>query len=163
MLVATDFSECSNAALDKAAFLAKRLGAALDVLHVWEVPVFVPPELNMIEAALGGPTLVDLIEKRAGRKLDAFVAAARERGIAISHSLSERGTPWVVIVRTAEREGHDLVVLGTHGRTGISHTVMGSVAERVVRHSHCPVLTVRSDASSRPASTASVGSELEEH
>jgi nucleotide-binding universal stress UspA family protein len=147
VLAAIDFSECSKPALEKAAMLAARFGAELDVLHVWEAPAFAPPESIMIEGALGGRTLVDLVEKRAGHELDAFVAAHRARGIAIGRALAERGSPSVVILQTAERERCDLLVLGTHGRTGISHAVMGSVAERVVRLSPCPVLTVRGDAS----------------
>jgi nucleotide-binding universal stress UspA family protein len=56
---------------------------------------------------------------------------------------SEGITPWYELVRRAEEYGHDLIVLGTHGRTGLKHAFIGSVAERVVRHASCPVLTVR--------------------
>jgi nucleotide-binding universal stress UspA family protein len=150
ILVAIDFSESSKMALDRASSLATQLEAELDVLNVWEAPAFVPPESVMIEAALGGQTLVDLVEKRSGHDLDAFVAGVRERGVAVGRALSERGAPSQVIVQMADRERYDLLVLGTHGRTGVSRAVMGSVAERVVRHAHCPVLTVRGDLRSRP-------------
>lgn len=150
ILVAIDFSESSKMALDRASSLATQLEAELDVLNVWEAPAFVPPESVMIEAALGGQTLVDLVEKRSGHDLDAFVAGVRERGVAVGRALSERGAPSQVIVQMADRERYDLLVLGTHGRTGVSRAIMGSVAERVVRHAHCPVLTVRGDARSRP-------------
>jgi universal stress protein A len=156
VLVAIDFSDDSKLALEKAAYLATRLGAELDVLHVWEAPVFVPPESIMIEAALGGQTLVDLVEKRSSRELDAFVADARARGISIVRVLSERGQPSLVIVQVAQRGGYDLLVLGTHGRTGLPYAILGSVAERVVRHAHCPVLTVRAAAAGHAPCTESV-------
>jgi nucleotide-binding universal stress UspA family protein len=125
ILVATDFSEAASAALLYGMNLARTLGAQLDVLHV----------VN----DLGGPP-ADL-EAVARHALDALLAGTgrlRARGVLLtSDDAAER------IVSYAREAKADLILIGTHGRTGIAQFFMGSVAQHVVRSAHCPVLTVR--------------------
>lgn len=147
ILVGVDFSDGSTAALDHAAFIAAQLGANLHVLHVWH-----PPELSMpSERTAGGSfdSLESVAESHATRELESFLKSARERGVPVRHWFTELGVPSTTIVNVAARQKYDLIVLGTHGRTGVAHAVLGSVAERVVRRAPCPVLTVRAPAKPR--------------
>ena len=79
----------------------------------------------------------------ARTELDAFVNAHREAGLPVGRVRLEQGEPWIVISDVAARCSYDLVVIGTHGRSGLMHVPLGSVTERVVRQSTIPVLTVR--------------------
>ncbi|HEY3497285.1 MAG TPA: universal stress protein [Polyangiaceae bacterium] len=142
VLVALDFSDGSRAALEQAAFIAKQTRAGLHALHVWQVPEFVPPNARANDAS----TLAKAVETQARRDLDSFVFDARASGIAIDQAFTECGLPSAVIVEVAKRGAYELIVLGTHGRTGIAHALLGSVAERVLRRAPCPVLVVRADA-----------------
>lgn len=110
------------------------------MLHVWEVPTFVPSE---VVVAAQANSLMELARTSAERDLGAFVNDAAHRGKHVHDSCSIPGNPVEVITNTAKNDGYDLVVLGTHGRTGLSRALIGSVAERVVRYAPCPVLTVR--------------------
>jgi nucleotide-binding universal stress UspA family protein len=143
ILVPTDFSPCSSAALDHAAFLAERLDASLEVLHVLEPPQFMAPEVSM--QLPGGPmqTLAQVARAQAGRDMERFLAPLRRRTMLPVRQRIELGDPCDVILRLAEGSRYDLIVIGTHGRTGLAHLLMGSIAEKVVRQSSCPVLTVR--------------------
>ena len=142
ILVPVDFSECSKPALEYAGRLARGIPADLHLLHVWEVPEFVPRVMPG-EAFLDRRALAELVERRAREELDAFVREAEKLEIPIVSTTLACGVPPRSIVESAKRGGYDLLVLGTHGRTGFSHVMLGSVAERVVRHASCPVLTVR--------------------
>ena len=140
ILVPIDFSEPSRAAFDYAVELAKSCGATVDVLHVWEAPNFLPPD-----SAGSVPSLsyAEHVRKAADDALETFVADARGRGIELNASEIQLGRPAHAIAEAALAGGYDLIVLGTHGRTGFSRALIGSVAENVVRHAPCPVLTVR--------------------
>jgi nucleotide-binding universal stress UspA family protein len=140
ILVPVDFSEPAQLALDYAGNVASKLGGTLDLLHVWEMPSFVPP----VAMAIEGMSLADWARKNAQESLDAFVREATSRGVTVRAAHSMPGRAASTIVEFAETEGFDLIVLGTHGRTGLSRMLLGSVAENVVRHAACPVLTVRS-------------------
>ncbi len=142
ILVPVDFSEPSRVAFDYAADLARVLGASLDVLHVWEPPSFIPT-VNVMGATGTNLSLLELIEQNAERALKELVSAAAERGISVRASRAEAGTPAHTITEAAKNGHYDLVVIGTRGRTGLSRAFIGSVAERVVRHAPCPVLSVR--------------------
>ncbi len=137
VLVATDFSEQAVQAVERAVDVAHRFNAALHVVHVWEIPVTAYGPMGVTTIDLSTP-----IEEAARTQLDAVVAGLRARGIDVESSLVQ-GVAWDGIVSLAERVGADLVVVGTHGRTGVRRVLMGSVAERVVRHAGCAVLTVR--------------------
>ena len=135
ILVGTDFSACSDRALAYAAMLSEQFGSAILLLHVIEsLSYSMTDSLTVIghEKALSATAEV-LLENLLKKLVDQGRPA---------ESRLARGTPYQEIMRQAEEEGCDLIVLGTHGRTGIEHFLLGSVAERVVRLSHCPVLTV---------------------
>ena len=129
----TDFSERSQDAFGLACALARDYGARLIVLHVADVPTvaygegIVPP--NPEESRAAAQEQLDRL-----RVPRADVRAERRL---------EQGDPVTEILRVAREAGADLIVLGTHGRTGLGRLLMGSVAEQVVRRAACPVLTVR--------------------
>jgi universal stress protein A len=143
ILVPVDFSEPSRAALEYAANLAQTFGATLDVLHVWEAPSFAPRGSDVVSVGAGEFGLEDLIRKSAEEALDGFVERARKRGVIVNSARAQRGAPAHAIVDAAKAGNYDLIVVGTHGRTGLPRVLLGSVAENVVRHAHCPVLAVR--------------------
>jgi nucleotide-binding universal stress UspA family protein len=145
ILLPTDFSSCSEAALEHATELARTFGAPLDLLHVWEAPAFLPPE-TIIGPVDTGQSLASLARKQAFEDLDHFADAAKARGFEIAKREIAFGPPARTIIEHAEKNGHDLIVMGTHGRSGFAHLLLGSVAERVVRYAKCPVLTVREKA-----------------
>lgn len=138
ILVATDFEDCSRHAMALGAELAQRFEARVTLLHVWTVP---PP---VYAGALAWPLAGALAGARAAldrahAELDLlFGAGVRPRTTA----LLAAGIPADVILATAAAERADLVVLGTHGRRGLSRVFLGSTAARVVRESAAPVLTV---------------------
>lgn len=134
VLVATDFSEASGLALELAASIARQAGATLTVVHACELPIY--PE------AIPSADLLTPITAAAGKRLDAVVTGLRDRCPG-ALPLLRVGAAWEEILAAAAEVGADLVVVGTHGRRGLSHAVLGSVAERVVRLSPIPVLTVR--------------------
>jgi nucleotide-binding universal stress UspA family protein len=150
ILVAVDFSEGSKAALSQAAFIGKRVGAQLHVMHVWDAPEFLPPHEKALEVA--ATPFRTTLKAEADRDLERFVKDAEASGVEVTHAFMESGVASSTIVAVAKRQKYDLIVLGTHGRTGVAHTLLGSVAERVVRNAPCPVLTVREQALKRSPS-----------
>jgi len=146
MLVPVDFSVPSRTALDYASELSKTLGATLDVLHVWQAPSYVPVGSGIVGAGIGEATMAEMIRKNAEEALDGFIDEARKRGVTIRSARTLGGPPAWSIVDAAREGKYDLIVIGTHGRTGLPRVLLGSVAENVVRHADCPVLTVRSHA-----------------
>ena len=144
IIAATDFSEDSARALGYAEDLAGKFGAEVIVLHVDQplAPVIMSPEMG---PAMDVGALNRIAEEQrvlAQRELDKIVQGLRDRGLK-ARSMLKVGSPFVEILRAATAENADLIVLGTHGRTGLAHVLMGSVAERVVQKSPMPVLTVR--------------------
>lgn len=135
----TDFSPVAKTALPYALDLAADAGAELVLLHVLTPPLtYAGPE---IPGALWG----ELQQKnRAAAREELRRLAAQVEGPRVRvHTLLAEGVPFDQILRVAKRLRCDLIVLATHGRTGLGHVLMGSVAENVVRRAHCPVLTVR--------------------
>jgi universal stress protein A len=132
-----DFSPGAREAFAEAVDQARRHQARLTLLHVMTpVPVGVP------EALLDTAYVARLYED-ADRELEGWRRDARAMGIPAVDVARLEGTPWDAIVDAARRGGHDLVVLSTHGRTGLAHAFIGSVTEKVVRHAPCSVLVVR--------------------
>lgn len=126
--------------------LAMRFGSSIELLHVDEPPAwqgFVIPELVVSMPNEATTSLHAFVQTRTLRALEHLAEQFRHRGIAQVHHRMEAGEPASVILRVAEENPFDLIVMGTHGRKGFERLVMGSVAERVVRQAHCPVLTVR--------------------
>jgi universal stress protein A len=143
ILVPIDFSEHSRMAVEWAATLAKAFDAGVFVLHVWEVPPYIPPEAMVGVPGQAAQTLSEAARIHAQQQMRSFVTNVRDQGGRIDETLLESGDPSRTIVEVSERDGYDLIVLGTHGRTGLTHLLMGSVAEKVLRRAKCPVLTVR--------------------
>lgn len=141
ILVPLDFSPCSNAALEYAIFLAERFDAALHLLHVWE-PMHSPPPDPFLWHGEGAAVLSEFARTEAGREIERQLGRLERRGMRGRGRL-ESGDPYSRIVQMAEDEKFDLIVMGTHGRTGLAHLISGNVAEKVVRHASCPVMTIR--------------------
>ncbi|HKY36792.1 MAG TPA: universal stress protein [Polyangiaceae bacterium] len=150
ILVPTDFSESSQAALQQAAELARALDASLELLHVWEVPVFLPGELIVSNDGSQG-NLIDYVRDRANQRLAALVARSEQEGIHFSAVSCILSIPHATIVDLATADKHDLIVVGSHGRTGFKRALLGSVAERVVRHAPCTVVVARAPRSVPPS------------
>jgi nucleotide-binding universal stress UspA family protein len=140
VLVATDFGETSDAALTYGRDLARTFGARLHVLHVAEnVVVRYANEMSM--AFL--PELQTQIEEEARKNIEALVSDEDKKALNARAAVITSVRAAEAIVQYASDHAIDLIVMGTHGRQGFDHLVMGSVAERVVRTAPCPVLTVR--------------------
>ena len=141
VLVATDFGMASETALSYGRDLARTFNASLHVLHA------VDDLLGRAMSAEGYATDVSgiqrAIEKTAQERLDATVADDDRRELHARTILRTAVNPAAAIVMYAKEAAIDLIVMGTHGRGGVAHFFMGSVAERVVRTAPCPVLTVR--------------------
>ena len=133
-----DFSETSDHALRYALELAERFDATLLVVHAYQLTTF-----GLVEAPiLPAEEYVSRLRTDLMRALDDVARRYSGRRTTIDRTLVE-GVPWAEIVRIAEEHHADMIVMGTHGRSGLRHVVLGSVAERVVRMAHCPVVTVR--------------------
>ena len=144
ILVPVDFSPCSRSALRHACLLGELLGATIDVVHIWPAPSYIEPHMALEAPEGPGPTLWQYARIGASRDMEQFLADfQRSCRVKISMRL-EQGDPCDTILKIAKDGRFDLIVMGTHGRTGTSPVWMGSVAEKVVRRSHCPVLTVPS-------------------
>ena len=141
VLVATDFSEPSDAALLYGRELAVRFGATLHVLHV--PPNIYSSGLIAQNYVVIGPELQQQIEDDARRRLHQLLVDTDRSGPPSIPVVLTASSPALAIVEYAKDHDIDMIVLGTHGRGALSHLVMGSVAERVVRLAPCPVLTVR--------------------
>lgn len=140
IVVATDFSPASEPALDAAAALAREIGAKVSLIHVFDPMPLVPPAAiprpERMEGAIEEEMrekIVELLEEMKAERLEGLECEVA----AVNHDSAALG-----LCEWAEEHGADLVVVGTHGRTGLRRLLIGSVAERVVRHCHCPVLAV---------------------
>jgi nucleotide-binding universal stress UspA family protein len=141
ILVPVDYSECSQAALGAAGFMAAAFGAAIDVIHVWDRPSYVSDELK-VRSEGQVRTLLDMIRENADTEMASFLSkVALPPGVAVSHRLVS-GNPSATVLHELAEGRHQLLVVGTHGRTGLRHLMLGSVAETLVRLSPVPVLTV---------------------
>jgi nucleotide-binding universal stress UspA family protein len=147
ILFATDFSRQSNVALPFALSIAHKYGSKIFVVHV-----LAPPPLGNF------PTIeVQALAAQALREAHEFVKELGRRLGAIPHEAQLRkGDIWDELSAIAQEKNVDLVVLGTHGRAGVSKLLMGSVAERIFRQSTCPVLTVGPNVSGEPGSIADI-------
>ncbi len=143
ILVAIDGSECGERALSEAIRLAKDQRATLRAVHVVE-------ELPLLYLAFNGgvidvKTLEDAVRQTGQDILDQAGDTAAKEGIALGQDLLEQGSERVgsIVVRAARQWPADLIVMGTHGRHGLAHLFLGSVAESVVREAPVPVLLIR--------------------
>lgn len=134
VLIAVDFDDASRRAIELGKELAKALGADVTLVHVYHMPIYTYPGLEPTILP-GFYTEVNTAAKRALEKLAAEVGVGR--------SILREGDPATEIIAAAEDVGAAMIVVGTHGRRGITHALLGSVAEKVVRSSNVPVVTVR--------------------
>lgn len=139
ILLPTDFSGCSSSAAHVARRVAERFGAHVTVLHVLDEPVALDP---MFRGDVPVELLRTRMEQFARESMDAFVAA-HFSGFTDFDTMFASGIPYREIIKKARETGADLIVIGTHGRTGVEHVLFGSTAEKVVRMGPCPVLSVR--------------------
>ena len=139
ILCPVDFSPFSKVALDEGVALAVGMHAELCVLHAYQNPAFVLPMSGYV-----GPTaeMVARMRQQLGHELEALAQDARRQGLSVETVVLE-GVPYSCVVDYAKEWSADLIVMGTHGRTGLSHMLTGSVTERVVRLARCPVLVTR--------------------
>ena len=137
----TDFSKGADAATELAIEMARRFEAELTFLHVYAAPVQMGP---FGDGYALPPDLILKLQEDAERALQGLHKRATQAGVR-SRTVSLDGNVSDIIVSLAG-EGMDLIVMGTHGRTGVKHLLLGSVAERILRSAPCPVLTVRETA-----------------
>jgi nucleotide-binding universal stress UspA family protein len=147
ILVPVDFSTHSERAVRYAATLAGRVGASVELLHVVEDFFSIPAYSEVFVPNM--PDLVQTMVNDAAQRLDLLKEGMFPHGADVTTYVFV-GRPSAAIVDYAGTGGFDLIVMGTHGRTGLTHLLMGSVAERVVRMAPCAVLTLR-DAVATPA------------
>lgn len=139
LLVPVDFEEASREALRTAQEIAPKLGLSVVLLHVYTVPVFVYPGFEAIAA----PGLPEELASAARQALDQLAESSGKL-----RSILRAGEPAAEIKRVIDEIRPSMVIMGTHGRRGVAHLLLGSVAEKVIRASDVPVLTVHARASS---------------
>jgi nucleotide-binding universal stress UspA family protein len=137
IVVPTDFSQTADHALSKAIEMARALPAQLCLIHVHSPVVVLPPPIDMVSLTTVFPKALE----QMGDALEERSARVRDAGVACEAELIE-GSPPAEIVGFADRSGAELIVMGTHGRGGLAHAVLGSVTERVIHRAPCPVLVV---------------------
>ena len=155
LLVPHDFSPCASRALSTAVELAKVHGSELVLVHASELPANLPPETLVTPADATGPVRIDDYTMRGARqRLELIAEPLRHEGLAVrTHAVA--GDVAEQILALANEIGADALVVGTHGRKGLSHLLLGSVAEKVVRLSPVPVLTVSAEAERRASERSS--------
>ncbi|NWF89198.1 MAG: universal stress protein [Ignavibacteriaceae bacterium] len=139
ILVPVDFSDYSKSSLKYAVNFAKHFGAELYLVYVVE-PMVYPPDFSMGQIAI--PSVDVEMDKRAVEELTNLAKKEIPSDVK-SHLIVKTGKPFVEIIETASAEDVDLIIIATHGHTGIEHVLFGSTAEKVVRKAPCPVLTLR--------------------
>jgi nucleotide-binding universal stress UspA family protein len=147
IIAPTDFSPASALALDAAALLARQFDAEIVLLYVYDPSLLSPLYILPGAAALAAPTQ-EPREFESGARGE-LARLRDERLVGVRHVellVQQHANAAEGICEAARSTGADLIVLSTHGRTGLSHLLIGSVTERVVRHAPCPVLTMRSKA-----------------
>lgn len=148
ILAPTDFSKQSGFAMEWAAFLAHCTKAELVLLHV--IP---EEEAQIMEEVIGEGAVVhiprglrqDVFEERQKKfkeQLKIVLPSHLRTDLKVEEVL-KIGVPFLEIIKAAKEKDVDMIVMGTHGRTGLAHVLIGSVAEKVVHHAHCPVLTIK--------------------
>lgn len=147
ILLPTDFSECSEAAAGTARRLAETFGSRILLLHVLDEWTAVDP---MFRGEIPLESVRIRMEQFARESMDGFLARSFS-GFGNVDTTLVAGIPYRAILRVARELPADLVVIGTHGRTGVEHVLFGSTAEKIVRMAPCPVLTVRQAGRGAPA------------
>jgi nucleotide-binding universal stress UspA family protein len=155
ILVPTDFSEPSDLALEYARALAEQFGASLHLLHVLEDPFAAGAWSGEVYVA-DAPQLRASLRLEASRRLEGALPPADRARLNVTTQVMA-GSPAPAIRDVADDGGFDLIVMGTHGRSGMAHLLLGSVAEKLVRTAPCAVLTIRGPATGRARDLAGAG------
>lgn len=137
VLVPIDFSDYSKSALKYAVNFSKLFNAEIILIYVVE-PVIYPPDFSMGQIAM--PSLNTEWDERAKDELDKLAKSEISTSV---KTILKTGKPFIEIIETAKEENIDLIIIATHGHTGVEHILFGSTAEKVVRKAPCPVLTLR--------------------
>jgi nucleotide-binding universal stress UspA family protein len=145
ILVPIDFSDCSLAGLKYAIRFAKESGARISVLHVVDLG---PTMMTTGAGDYDSPIYAEAARRRSADQMRAFLKRADFDGVPV-HTSAVAGYCPTAIYETAAKEDADLIIISTHGRTGLRRALIGSVAEGTVRHAACPVIVVPSFASER--------------
>jgi nucleotide-binding universal stress UspA family protein len=145
ILVPTDFSLASDAAVGVAADLAERIGHQILILHAFTPPIYPLLEGAVIPTAQHVADLIADADRRLRLLCDRF-----ERGGVAMEGRVVQGLPAEEILRFADEHGCGLIVMGTHGRSGVRRAVLGSIADEVVRKAHVPVMTIHEPAHAPP-------------
>jgi nucleotide-binding universal stress UspA family protein len=143
ILVPTDFSDFSRYALDYALTIAQTFKARIILIHV--TPEKDIEAIQQISPYLQQGRFEELVRQRQAedrKRLEEFIPPELKKGLEVE-IIHKVGIPFVEIIRAAKEKKTDLIVMATHGRSGLSHILFGSVAEKVVRKSTCPVLSIR--------------------
>jgi nucleotide-binding universal stress UspA family protein len=152
LVVPTDFSESSERAFIMALDLGRSLRATIELVHVHTFPIYsLPPPVEMLAPTVISQQAMAEIETQLSRLCERARASGLE-----CQSLSLIGEPHAEILKRAADSGASMIVMGTHGRTGLAHALLGSVAERVVQRALCPVLVVPSAARAQGAPPTTV-------
>lgn len=142
ILVPVDLKDGSRSIVDYALQLARPFGATVDVIHAWEPPQYVAPDLLVASPGWDANALESTARDTAGKELEALLRAVDGSApVALAHRvvIGEAGN---VVLEEAERGRYDLIVMGTHQRKGLTRMLLGSVAQKVVGRAVCPVLTL---------------------
>ncbi len=139
ILVPIDFSDYSKSALKYAVNFAKVFNAEMYLIYVVE-PVIYPPDFSMGQIAI--PSVTVEMDERAKEELTKLAQQEIPPDLK-KHIIIKTGKPFVEIIETADQEDIDLIIIATHGHSGVEHILFGSTAEKVVRKAPCPVLTLR--------------------
>jgi nucleotide-binding universal stress UspA family protein len=146
VLCPIDFSDPARAAMSAAVELCKHFDGELTLFHSYQLPGYTLPEGSVVAS----PKMLQDLADQAEAHLSEWRSLAEQAGAARVQTIKGIGDPAAEVVELARDGGFDLIVLGTHGRTGIRHALLGSIAERVVRHSRCPVLTIHPEPHAPP-------------
>jgi universal stress protein A len=142
ILVPVDYSDHSKESARFAARLAASLGATLQIVHVWDKPTYATDAVLVRTPGKENRSLIEMIRENAEHDMSQFLAElALPSDVKVTHRLLS-GDPSATILAELKTGAFDVIVLGTHGRTGLAHMLLGSTAEKLVRLSPIPVLTV---------------------
>jgi len=142
IMIPIDYSDNSKAALAYGAEFAGGFGASLDIVHVWDRPTYLTDAVMVQRPGEAHKPIGELIRENAAHDMAEFLGQITlPSGLTTSSRLLS-GEPASALIAELKKGQHDLVILSTHGRTGLAHLLLGSIAEKLVRLSPVPVLTV---------------------
>lgn len=143
MLVPIDFSPCSRRAATYSLVLGGATGARIDFVYVWEPPVFLGPEFFESVAGERSLSLSQVARGNALQSLEEFIDDLEVPDNVSIHPRVASGRVHEEILDLARSESYDLIVMGTHGRKGLAHLLLGSETEKVIREASCPIVVIR--------------------